>query len=107
VILAISGWALARVLTREPGYLTLLVIAFLAVWMGLELVQCLLEPFVLTALPATITRVATVLCLGCGTALALIAFRLAGEPLIAGARRGGRTDEQDERDRFEEAYTGW
>jgi hypothetical protein len=107
VILAFSLWALIRVVGGRPGYLTYFAIAFLAFWEGIELVQSLLSAFVIVALPATITRVATVLCLGCGAALALVAFRLAGEPLRAGSRTSGSADEQDEREPLRRAYPGW
>lgn len=106
-ILAFAGWSLVRVIAGRPGYLACFAIAFIAFWEGIELVQSLLSGFVIVALPATITRVATVLCLGCGAALALIAFRLAGEPLGAGRRTSRSGDEQEEREPLREAYTGW
>jgi hypothetical protein len=106
VIVAFAAWAFVRVVAARPGYLAYFAIAFLAFWEGIELVQSLLSAYVLVALPATVTRVATVLCLGCGAALALIAFRLAGEPLGAGRRRSRSGDEQEEREALREAYTG-
>jgi hypothetical protein len=87
-LLAFAAWAAWRVAFRHPGYLLHFAIALIAFWEGIELVQSLLSAFVLVAMPATITRVATVLCLGCGAALALIAFRIAGEPLGLGATDG-------------------
>ncbi len=106
VILTFVAWALVRVARTRPGYLTHFAIAFLAFWKGIELIQSLLRGFVLLALPATITRVATVLCLGFGAALALIAFRLADEPLVGGLRRGRSADESDEQDQLQRAAPG-
>ena len=106
VILAFVAWALVRVSTTYPGYLTHFAIAFLAFWKGIELIQSLLRGFVLLALPATITRVATVLCLGFGAALALIAFRLADEPLVGGSRRSRSADEPEEQDQLQRAAMG-
>ncbi len=106
VILAFVTWALVRLATRRPGYLTHFAIAFLAFWKGIELIQSLLRGFVLLALPATITRVATVLCLGFGAALALIAFRLADEPLVGGSRRSRSADEPEKQDQLQRAAAG-
>jgi len=91
LLLLFAGWALWRMLRGDPGYFTYFVIAFVAFWEGIELVQTLLSPFVLVALPALVTRVATVLCLGCGAALALVAFRLADQADLfpSALRRGG------------------
>jgi hypothetical protein len=106
VILAFVAWALVRVSTTRPGYLTHFAIAFLAFWKGIELIESLLRGFVLLALPATITRVATVLCLGFGAALALIAFRLADEPLVGGSRQSRSADEPEEQDQLQRAAMG-
>ncbi|MGD0196304.1 MAG: hypothetical protein ABSC56_00160 [Solirubrobacteraceae bacterium] len=105
-IVAFALWALHRVLLARPGYLTYFVIAFVAFWEGVELAQSLLSPFVLLAVSASLTRAAAVLCLGCGAALALVAFRLAGA--------GDEDDEQLDRagtrrritERFRGAYSG-
>jgi hypothetical protein len=51
-----------------------------ALWAGLEWVPTLRDGFVLVALPAFVARAATVLCLGCGSSLLLMWFRLASYP---------------------------
>jgi len=91
LLLIYAAWALWRVLLAQPGYFTYLVIAFVAFWEGIELIQTLLSPFVLVALSPVLTRFATVLCLGCGAALALVSFRLADEAdrFPSALRRGG------------------
>ena len=76
LIAAFVAWGLTRALLPRPGYFSLFVIAFAALWVGGVLIPTLLHGFVLTALPAFVTRAATVVCLGSGAGLLLLVFRL-------------------------------
>ncbi len=76
-ILSFAGWMLWRVLSRRAGYFSYFLIAIAALWGGALTVTTLLYGFVLIAEPAFVARVVTVLCLGCGTGLLLLGFRLA------------------------------
>jgi hypothetical protein len=76
VLAAFVCYALVRLLTRPLGYFLALVIAFVAIWIGAELVPTLTHGFVLIALPAFAARAATVVCLGGGVALLVLVFRL-------------------------------
>ena len=79
LVLSLVGWALFHVLTARAGYFAYFVIAFVAVWEGLNLLPTLLHGYVLVALPAFLARSATVLCLGAGAGLLLLVFRLADQ----------------------------
>jgi hypothetical protein len=98
VILVFTAWGARRVLVRPPGSFGYLVIAVVAIWEGINLMPTLLNGFVLISLPATLARVATVVCLGAGIALLPLVVRLpdAGgdeeeepeaEPAVGDARR--------------------
>jgi hypothetical protein len=77
LVVAFVMWAAVRVLARRRhGSFYFFAIAVVAIWVGIELLPVLLHGFVLAAVPAFIARTATVLCLGCGAALLLVAFRL-------------------------------
>jgi hypothetical protein len=103
-VLSLVGWALFHVLTVRAGYFAYFVIAFVAVWEGLNLLPTLLHAYVLVALPAFLARSATVLCLGAGAGLLLLVFRLADQS-EAGRRRLGRASSATpELDPFEEDY---
>jgi hypothetical protein len=73
--LAFSGWALARELSGRPGYFVPFLVAFVALWEGFDLIDTLLNGYVLVALPPFVVRSATVLCLGTGAALILLVLR--------------------------------
>jgi hypothetical protein len=80
--LAVVGVLAVFVLWALPGawrarYFALLLVAFVALWIGGLLVPTLLHGFVLTAIPAFLTRVAAVGCLTAGPALIVLVFRLA------------------------------
>jgi hypothetical protein len=92
VILAFVAWMLRRVLWQVPGYFAYFVIAFVAIWAGIELFSTLLDGFVLLAVPGFVARAATVGCLGCGAGLLLLVFRLAERP----ARRSDSHEAQRE-----------
>jgi hypothetical protein len=87
LVLAFAVWGLRKVLLGRPGYFSFFLIAFVAVWEGVELFPTLRHGFVLIELPAFLARTAAVLCLGCGAAMLLLVFRLADlagpEPDIA------------------------
>jgi hypothetical protein len=104
VVLAFAGWALVRVLSAHAGYFTYFVIAFVAVWDGLNLLPTLFNGFVLVALPAFLTRSATVLCLGAGAGLLLLVFRLADQSEGRTRRLGRTSAATPELDPFEEDY---
>jgi hypothetical protein len=80
VVLAFGAWALHRVLADRPGYLGYFAIAFVALWEGFNTAGALLNHFVLLALPAPVSRIAAVLCLGAGAGILLLVFRLAEPP---------------------------
>jgi hypothetical protein len=74
---AFVAWALRQLLLRQAGYLSYFAIGFVAIYEGGQLVPTLLRGFVLAAVPAFVARTAAVLCLGCGSGLLLLSFRLA------------------------------
>jgi hypothetical protein len=76
VIVAAVVLALARVLRDRPGYVLMFLIAFAALWVGGLLVPTLRDGYVLLAVPPLVGRLAAVVCLGCGGAILLLAFRL-------------------------------
>ena len=69
--------ALGVVMTvvRRGGYLLQILIAFVALWVGLELLPTLLHGFALTAGPPLLARVTAVVCLGGCADLALLGVR--------------------------------
>jgi hypothetical protein len=71
------GWGLRRLLVRRHGSLFFFVVSIAALWEGLELLPTLLHGFVLMAVPASVARVAAVLCLGAGAGLLVLAPRFA------------------------------
>jgi hypothetical protein len=77
--LAFAVWGAGEVLVRRGrlNYFAYFLIAFVALWEGLDLVPVLLNGHVLIALPAFLARTATVLCLGSGIGILVLAFRLA------------------------------
>jgi hypothetical protein len=80
VILALVALGLRLVLRRRIGFLTIFVVAFVSVWEGVTLLTTLLNGYVLMAVPAALARGATVICLGGGIGLVLLALRLAERP---------------------------
>ena len=77
VVIAFVLVMLRRVLFQRPGYFSHFAISFVALWEGAVLITTLTHGFVLTAVPAFVTRAAAVVCLGCGAGLLLLVFRLA------------------------------
>lgn len=86
-VLAFVVWGAGRVV-RNPGFLTYYAIGFVAIWQSANLTPTLLNGFVLMALPATLCRVAAVLCIRCGVALLLL-----GLPGGEESRRAARAKE--------------
>ncbi|MCL2770595.1 MAG: hypothetical protein FWD42_10905 [Solirubrobacterales bacterium] len=80
LILIFVAWALSRVLRGRAGHFTYFLIAFAAMWQGLEMIPTLFDGFVLAAVPAILARSASVVCIGAGAGLLLIAMRLGLEP---------------------------
>jgi hypothetical protein len=87
-VAAFSAWALLHLLRRRAGPFSFGVIAFLAIWQGLDLVPTLVNHYVLVQLPASLARISTILCLGCGVSLLLIAVvGMEEEPKLRWQRR--------------------
>jgi hypothetical protein len=76
-VLAFVGWAARRLLLARTGYFTYFLIAFVAIWEGVELIPTLLDGFVFAALPPFVARASAVICLGTGAALLMVGFRIA------------------------------
>jgi hypothetical protein len=79
IIFAFVAWGLRRVLLQRLGWFSFFAISIVAIWEGIQLLPTLLHGFVLAAVPADLTRVAAILCLGCGAGLLLFVFRLADQ----------------------------
>jgi hypothetical protein len=89
-VFAFTAWGGARVLLDRAGFVFGLITGFVALWLGFELLATLLHGFVLTAVPPLVARSATVLCLGGGFGLVLLAARQAfEEPAREGYVPGG------------------
>jgi hypothetical protein len=88
-VLAFAAWRLFRLVSARvrPGYFSYFAIAFVALWEGAALIPTLLSGFVLMAVPAFVARAATVLCLGCGLALLLLAPRIGEQEEASSTRR--------------------
>jgi hypothetical protein len=86
IILAFVAWGFYRLLVQQHGYFTYFMIAVAVLWQGLTLIAVLRDGFVLINLPAFLARTATMLCLACGAAIIVLAFRLAELPERATAR---------------------
>jgi hypothetical protein len=80
-------WELWRLLLDRAGFFSYALIAFVALWQGLDLVPTLVNGFVLVELPAAVVRAAAVTCLGCAVGLALVVFRLDDLDEIRSRRR--------------------
>ncbi len=105
LLLALLGWLFVRVLRVRGGYFRFFAIAFVALWEGIELIPTLLHGFVLLALPAFVTRAATVVCLECGAGLLALAVRLADQPEHdAPTVRAGHEARNDEGEGFVESF---
>jgi hypothetical protein len=76
-VLAFAAWGVGRALLDRVGFVLDLVIGFVVLWMGFELLSTLVHGFVLTAVPAFVARSAAVLCIGGGLGLILLAVRIA------------------------------
>ena len=76
LLLAFVLWGLHRVVFWQSGYFRFVVIAFVALVEGVELVPTLLHGFVLLSIPAFLARAATVACITCGAGLLLVVFQL-------------------------------
>jgi hypothetical protein len=79
-VLAFGVWALYHVIVDRHGYFAYFAIAFVALWEGFNTAGALINHYVLLALPASIARAASVLCLGAGAGILLLVFRLAEAP---------------------------
>jgi hypothetical protein len=77
IVLAFAAWGVSRALRDRVGFVLDLVIGFVVLWMGFELLSTLVHGFVLTAVPAFVARSATVLCIGGGLGLILLGMRIA------------------------------
>ncbi len=87
ILLAFAVWGMGRALRDRVGFVLDLVIGFVALWMGFELLSTLVHGFVLTAVPPFLARSAAVLCIGGGLGLILLAVRIAVDdsPMPGGA----------------------
>jgi hypothetical protein len=80
LVCAFVAWAVRQVGLRRATYFTYFVVGFVALWEGANLIPTLLNGFVLAAVPPFVARAASVVCLGCGVVLVLLAARLVGQP---------------------------
>jgi hypothetical protein len=80
VVLAFVGWGLRRLVSRRHGWLTLFLIAGAGIWQGVAVLSVLTRGFVLLAVPASVARIATVMCLAGGVGLLPIVFRISDQP---------------------------
>jgi hypothetical protein len=77
ILAVFAAVGIAMTLLARSGYLLQMVIAFVAFWIGLELLPTLLHGYALTAVPALPTRITAVVCLGGCGGLLLLALRAA------------------------------
>ena len=91
-------WELWRLLVRRAGFFSYALIAFVALWQGLDLVPTLVNGYVLVELPAAVVRAAAVVCLGCAASLAMVVFRLDDLEQIRSRRRLRRRAASDGRE---------
>ncbi len=77
VLAAFAALGIALTVLRRSGYLLQIVIACVALWVGLELLPTLLHGFALTAGPPLLARVTAVVCLGGCADLVLLGVRAA------------------------------
>jgi hypothetical protein len=95
-------WGLRQLLWRRAGYFTYFAIAIVAIYEGGQLLPTLLNGFVLAAVPAFVARAAAVVCLGSGSSLLLVAFRLAD------LQREDSEDDEELEDEFDnEDHRAW
>ncbi len=77
ILAAFAALGIALTVLGRSGYLLQIVIAFVALWVGLELLPTLLHGFALTAGPPLLARVTSVVCLGGCADLVLLGVRSA------------------------------
>ncbi len=77
LIVAFTGWGLARLAQRRHGWFTFFAVAVATLWEGVSLVGVLLHGFVLMALPPVLSRAAVAACLATGIGLLPLVFRIA------------------------------
>jgi hypothetical protein len=77
ILFVFAGWGVGRALLDRVGFVLALVIGFVVLWMGFELLSTLVHGFVLAAVPAFVARTAAVICIGGGLGLILLAVRIA------------------------------
>ncbi len=94
-------WASRQLLLRRAGYFSYFAIGFVAIYEGGQLIPTLLNGFVLAAVPAFVARAAAVVCLGCGSGLLLLSFRLAD------LERADSDDPEELEDEFEDGDRAW
>ncbi len=81
ILAVFAAVGIAMTLLARSGYLLQMVTAFVAFWIGLELLPTLLHGYALTAVPALGARITAVVCLGGCGGLMLLALRAAlGRP---------------------------
>ncbi len=88
IVLAFAAWGVGRALLDRVGFVLDLVIGFVVLWMGFELLSTLEHGFVLTAVPAFVARTAAVTCIGGGLGLILLAVRIAVEDSMSHPTEG-------------------
>jgi len=102
--LAFAGWGLRAVASGRAGYFTYFMIAAAAIWEGVDLLPTLLYGYVLAALPAFLTRTATVLCLGTGAGILPLVFRLADQRQPNADRSRAAANVESDHEGLEETY---
>lgn len=79
LVLAFVAAATAWLVSGRIGFVSLLVIGAAALWAGLDFLPVLLHGFVLSAIPAGLMRVCTVVCLGVSVSVWWLGFNLGGQ----------------------------
>jgi ABC-type Co2+ transport system permease subunit len=88
--LAVVAWGVVALVRRRHNWLSLFVVAGLAIWQGIALAPALTDGYVLLALPPALGRIAVAGCLAAGAGLLPLVFVMAERSGVARGRSGRR-----------------